>query len=139
VTALVEGKDADVLREGPLPAFVHGVLEYLAGAISIAAPFLFGFRDGRATGAAVVAGLLILSLTASSALPTGLVRTIPVVVHATADVVLALVLIAVPFALGFRAEASPTAFFIVLGVVHLLVTIATRFPAGERAGRRSPR
>jgi hypothetical protein len=54
-------------------------------------------------------------------------------VHVTADVVLAVLLVALPFVLGFRDEGAPTALFIVLGVLHLLVTIATRFP--DRAER----
>jgi hypothetical protein len=36
-------------------------------------------------------------------------------------------MIAAPFLFGFSREGAPTAFFIVLGVVHLLVTIGTRF------------
>jgi hypothetical protein len=49
------------------------------------------------------------------------------------DVGLAAVLIAAPFLFGFNGESAPTAFFIVLGVGHLLMTIGTRFhaPAGR--------
>ena len=32
-----------VFEEGPVPAFVHGVVEYLAGVLFIAAPFIFTF------------------------------------------------------------------------------------------------
>ena len=66
-----------MFKQGPVPAFVHGVIEYLAAALFIAAPFLFGFTD----------------------------------------------------------DSTATAFFIVLGVVHLLVTIATRFVSEERTRR----
>ena len=46
-------------------------------------------------------------------------------------------LIASPFLFGFTEESSPTAFFIILGVVHLLVTIGTRFkPARDKAAPR---
>jgi len=38
---------------------------------------------------------------------------------------------------GFSDESTPTVFFIVLGVVHLLLTIATRFEKGEPGPRRS--
>ena len=53
------------------------------------------------------------------------------------DYVLAIALIAAPFVLGFSDETAPTAFFIVIGVVHLLVTIGTRFVRDElpRRGR----
>jgi hypothetical protein len=51
--------------------------------------------------------------------------------HVIYDVVLAGFLIASPFILGFSEEGAPTALFIVVGVVHLLVTIGTRFVAPE--------
>jgi hypothetical protein len=117
-----------VLNQGPLPATVHGLLEYVAGVLFIAAPFVFGFDSGAATGASVVTGLVLLAFTATSRLPTGLVPSVSPGVHATVDIVLAVLLVATPFVLGFREEGAPTALFIVVGVVHLLVTIATRFP-----------
>jgi hypothetical protein len=122
-----------MLTQGPLPAFVHGAVEYAAAILLIAAPFIFGFDSTSATAASVVIGLLLLAFTATSQLPTALVRSVSVGVHVTADVVLAVLLVALPFVLGFRDEGAPTAMFIVLGVLHLLVTIATRFP--DRAER----
>jgi hypothetical protein len=97
----------------------------------IAAPFLCGFDSSAATAAAVVVGLLLLAFTATSALPTGLVHSVSLGVHVTVDLVLAVLLVALPFILGFTAEAAPTALFIVVGVLHLLVTIATRFSPGD--------
>jgi hypothetical protein len=41
--------------------------------------------------------------------------------------VLVVLLIALPFLAGFSDETAPTALFIVVGVLHLLVTIGTRF------------
>ena len=117
-----------MLDQGPVPVVVHGALEYAVGALFIAAPFLFGFNSSAApTAAAVVIGLLLLAFTGTSALPTGLVRSVTVGVHVTVDLVLAVLLVALPFLLGFTDQAAPTALFIVVGVLHLLVTIATRF------------
>ncbi len=48
---------------------------------------------------------------------------------------LAGVLIAAPFLFGFSDEGTPTAFFIVYGVFHLLLALATRF-VPERAEAR---
>jgi hypothetical protein len=124
-----------MFRQGPIPAFVHGLLEYVAGALLIAAPFLLDF-DGGATAVAIVAGLLILIVAASTAMSTGLIKSIPVQAHVMIDYVLALGLIAAPFVFGFSADGTATAFFIVLGVVHLLLTIATRFIREPRAERR---
>jgi hypothetical protein len=116
-----------MFKHGPVPAFVHGLLEYAAGALLIAAPFLFSFDDGTATAVSIAAGVLVLVIAASSALTTGLIKSIPVHAHVILDYVLAIVLIASPFLFGFTDDSSATAFFIILGVIHLLLTIATRF------------
>jgi VIT1/CCC1 family predicted Fe2+/Mn2+ transporter len=126
-----------MFKQGPVPAFVHGVIEYLAGALFIAAPFLFSFDDDTATAVSIVAGVVILVVTASTALPTGLIKSIPVHAHAILDYAMAAVLIAAPFLFGFSDDGTATAFFIVLGVVHLLMTIATRFVS--EGPRRRPR
>ena len=126
-----------MFKQGPVPAFVHGVIEYLAGALFIAAPFLFSFDDDTATAVSIVAGVVILVVTASTALPTGLIKSIPVHAHAILDIAMAAALIAAPFLFGFSDDGTATAFFIVLGVVHLLLTIATRFVS--EAPRRRPR
>ena len=125
-----------MLRQGPIPALVHGALEYLVGGFLIAAPFLFGFDSGQATAASIVLGLLLLAFTAMSTIPTGLVKGITVGLHVGGDVVLAVVLIALPFVLQFTDETAPTALFIIVGVLHLLVTIGTRFPAATPTARR---
>ena len=128
-----------MFRQGPIPAFVHGVLEYVAGALFIAAPFLFSFEEDAATAASIVFGVIVLIVAASTAMSTGLIKSIPVQAHVILDYLLALVLIASPFLFGFDDDGTATAFFIVLGVVHLLLTIATRFIREERPRRRAER
>src|SRR5689334_17077041 len=126
-------------RQGPIPAFVHGLIEYVAGALLVAAPFLFSFDSGGATAVAIVAGVVVLVIAASSALSTGLIKSIPVHAHVVLDYILAGLLIASPFIFGFTDDGTATAFFIVLGVVHLLITIATRFIRDERPRRQKER
>jgi hypothetical protein len=116
-----------MFKQGPIPVFVHGVIEYLAAALLIAAPFAFSFDSDTATAVSIVTGVLVLVVTASTALPTGLIKSIPVQAHVIVDYLLAGVLIASPFVFGFSDDGTATAFFIVLGVVHLLITIGTRF------------
>ncbi|MBA3245607.1 MAG: SPW repeat protein [Actinobacteria bacterium] len=123
-----------MLRQGFVPFFVHGVIEYAAGALFVAAPFLLGFDSTAATAVSIVIGIAILVVAASTDSPTGLSRTIPVKAHVALDLLVAAGLVAAPFLFGFSDETNPTAFFIVLGVVHLLLTIATRFlPAASAA------
>lgn len=121
-----------MLRQGPIPVFVHGLIEYAAAVLFIAAPFIFGFEENAATATSVVVGVLIIFVAATTAGPTSIINSLPLSVHIVVDYALAIVLIAAPFLFGFSSETSPTVFFIALGVAHLLVTIATRF---DRLGR----
>jgi hypothetical protein len=125
-----------VIREGPIPRFVHGLVEYAAGVLLVAAPLLFGFDAGSAIAASIAAGVVVIVVAASTDGPTSLVNQIPLPAHVALDYVLALVLIAMPFIAGFSDETAPTTFFIALGIAHLLITIGTRFrrPASAERG-----
>jgi lipopolysaccharide export LptBFGC system permease protein LptF len=124
-----------VFKQGPVPAFVHGAIEYVAAALCIAAPFIFTFDSDSATAVSLIVGVVILIVAASTDWRTGLIQSIPVHAHVMLDYVLALSLIASPFVFGFSDDGTAAAFFIVLGVVYLLLTIATRFIADERPAR----
>ncbi len=130
-----------MLKEGPIPRFVHGFIEYAAGVLLLIAPFLFSFDSSAAVAVAILAGIAVLFLAAATEGPTSLINYVPLAAHVVLDYVLAGVLIAMPFIAGFSDETAPTAFFIALGVLHLLVTIGTRFKKDEtpRASRRSRR
>jgi uncharacterized membrane protein YfcA len=127
-----------VFKQGPIPAFVHGIVEYAAAILFIAAPFLFDFSEDSATALSLVVGVLVLIIAASTHWRTGLIQSIPVQAHVMLDYVLAIFLIASPFLLGFTDDGTAAAFFIVLGVFHLLLTIATRFIPEERPPRTKP-
>jgi VIT1/CCC1 family predicted Fe2+/Mn2+ transporter len=116
-----------VLREGPIPLFLHGLIEYIAAAVLVVAPFLLGFDSDSAVAVSIVAGVLVIFVAATTNGPTSLVNQVPLAVHVLLDYVLAGLLIAAPFLFGFSDETAPTAFFIGLGVAHLLVTVGTRF------------
>lgn len=121
-----------MLRDGPIPISVHGLIEYAAGILFIVAPLVFDYDSSTATGLSVAVGIVILVVAATSAFPTGLIPRIPVSVHVTLDFVLAALLIVSPFIFGFSDETEPTAFFLVLGIAHLLITIGTRFLPSRR-------
>ena len=127
-----------MLRQGPIPRFLHGFVEYAAAVAFVVAPFVLDFESGPATAASIVIGVVVLFLAASTEGPTSLINYVPLAAHVVLDYALAGVLIALPFILGFSDETAPTAFFIGIGVLHLLITIGTRFrPAEER--RRAPK
>lgn len=116
-----------MLRNGRFPRTVHTLLEYAAGVLLVVAPFVLAFADGTATAVSIVLGVLVLALAATTDWPLALMRSVPVPTHLVLDFVLAAVLVASPFIFGFSTDTPPTAFFIALGVVHLLLTLGTRF------------
>jgi len=140
-SAAVPGKLRRVMRDGPIPLFVHGAIEYVAGALLVAAPFLLSFDSDTATALSIIVGVVILAIAASTDGPTSLVDQIPRSAHVALDYVLAVVLIALPFLAGFSGETEPTVLFIVLGIAHLLITIGTRFrsePASRAPAAKRP-
>jgi hypothetical protein len=125
-----------VIRQGPVPVWLHGTLEYVVGVGLIVVPFLLAFQSGAAKAVAIILGLFLLIVAATTTGSTSIINQVPVSVHILLDYALAGVMVASPFLFGFSDETSPTAFFIALGVAHLLVTIATRFVRDRPADAR---
>jgi hypothetical protein len=122
-----------VVHNGPVPYLVHQAADYVLAVLLIVAPFLFGFSDsGAATAVAIIAGVIVLVMAASTDGPLSLVDAIPVPVHILGDVALGVLLIASPFLFGFSDDGTATPFFIAVGVVELLMVIATAFPRETR-------
>ena len=122
-----------MLREGPIPQAVQGLLEYLAGIVFVAAPFVLDFTgNGVATATSIVVGIVFLVLAATSQGPTGLVKQVSPPVHALLDAALAILLVAAPFVLGFSGQATPRNLFLVAGVLWLLITIGSRYDRRPR-------
>jgi len=126
-----------MFREGPFPAFLHGIVEYVGGALFIALPLLLGYDDGAATAVSIVIGVVLIGVAASTDWGLSLNNQIPKPAHFAVDWILAGVLIASPFLFGFSDESTPTAIFIAAGVLHILLTIGTRFGAKTDTERRA--
>ena len=126
-----------MLRQGPLSARLHGLLEYLIGGFFIASPFIFGFDAKAAVAIAVIGGTVLILMAATAQTGPSLSGMVPVRLHVVFDVLAAAFFVASPFVFGFSDEAAPTALFIATGVLHLLSTIGTRFlpsPSGAAVG-----
>ena len=95
----------------------------------------------------IVMGVAVLLLGAFTSWTTGIVKSIPPVAHAMLDYAIAALLIAMPFLLGFSDDGTASAFFVVCGVLAILLAVATRFvpddhrvaSAGDRGSPRAPR
>ncbi|HYI36549.1 MAG TPA: hypothetical protein VEX39_08095 [Thermoleophilaceae bacterium] len=128
-----------MMRDGPIPLFAHGMIEYVGGALFIAFPFLLAYDSGAAVGLSILIGVVMIAIAASTDGPTSLINQIPRPAHVALDYVLAVLLIAMPFLAGFSGETAPTVVFIAVGVLHLLITIGTRFRSGAEHGSKPMR
>jgi hypothetical protein len=106
---------------------VHGLLEYGLGLLSIMAPFIFSFETDRATALSIALGTAVLVFGVVTVAPTGLVRSLPLDSHIVLDYLLALLLVASPFIFSFTDDGPAFAYFVVVGILHLLLTVLTRF------------
>jgi hypothetical protein len=128
-----------MVKQGPVPAFLHSLIEYVAGAALIAAPLLLDYKSGAAKAASIILGVLILFLVATTTSKLSLINQVPLSMHIVFDYVIAAVLIAAPFLFGFSGESTPTAVFVAGGVVWLLMSIGTRYRKEETPARGEPK
>jgi len=125
-----------MLKRGPVPPELHGLLDYVLGAVLVLAPFVLGFDSDAATTVSVVAGIAELAVAVCTDWSRGIVKLIPPAVHGVIDHIFTVALIAAPFIFGFTDDDTATVFFVVLGIGGLLLVLATRFVPddGTRAG-----
>jgi hypothetical protein len=128
-----------MIKQGPIPAFLHSLIEYVAGAALIAAPLLLDYKSGAATAASIVLGVLVLFLVATTTSTLSLIDQVPLAVHIVFDYAIAAVMIASPFLFGFSGKSTPTAVFLTGGVVWLLLSIGTRYRTEEAPERGDPK
>jgi hypothetical protein len=128
-----------MFKRGPIPAVVHGGLDYVLAVVLIAAPLVLGFEEDAAVAVAIAAGLVALLLGAFTAWTTGIVKSIPVPVHTLLDYILSIFLVVAPFLLGFNDDDTASAFFVVVGILGLLLAVATRYMGESPDRRRRPR
>jgi hypothetical protein len=128
-----------MVKQGPIPAFLHSLIEYIAGAALIAAPLLLDYKSGAATAASIILGVLVLFLVATTTSTMSLINQVPLSMHIVFDYVIAAVMIASPFLFGFSGKSTPTGVFIAGGVVWLLLSIGTRYRKEETPQRGEPK
>ncbi len=100
----------------PINPTVHGILDYLYGAIILAAPFFFGFTNTTAATILYIVGIMHLSMSLMTAYPLGLIRSIPFTVHSKIEISTALFLIAAPWLFGFAYLETARNFYVITGL-----------------------
>ncbi|HYW12555.1 MAG TPA: SPW repeat protein [Longimicrobium sp.] len=115
-----------------LPTRIHGMLDYLLGALLIASPWLLGFADNEAARwipVALGAGVLLYSALTDYEL--GVVKKIQMPVHLMLDALGGVLLAVSPWMLGFDDQVWMP--HVILGVVQILTAAITNtVPGYER-------
>ncbi|HZF76191.1 MAG TPA: hypothetical protein VE033_10225 [Acetobacteraceae bacterium] len=120
-----------------IPTKIHGVLDYLTGALLIVAPYILGFADGTAAQwipQILGAGAILYSLLTDSEL--GAMRAIPMPVHLFLDAASGALLAASPWLFGFDYRVWLP--HVILGLFEIGAALTTRTVPGTRAGAFQP-
>src|SRR3954454_18277869 len=91
----------------PITSRMHGMLDYPAGILLIAAPWIFGFSDvDAARNVAIVIGALVIVQSVITDYEFSIADVLPLSAHLMMDVVAGIVLAASPWIFGFSDEGT---------------------------------
>lgn len=115
-----------------IPTRVHGVLDYLMGALLIASPWLLGFATGGPEQwVPVAAGATALLYSLLTDYELGVVKRLPMPVHLLLDGIAGVALAASPWLLGFDEKVWMP--HVVFGALEIVAAFFTNtIPAYER-------
>jgi hypothetical protein len=120
-----------------LPTRVHGILDYVLGALLIGAPWLFGFAAGGAeTWTMVGAGATLVVASLLTDYERGVLRRIQMPVHLLLDFLLGIGLAASPWLLGFDTLVWIP--HVALGAVKIVTAAVTDTIPGYERRRAAP-
>jgi uncharacterized membrane protein HdeD (DUF308 family) len=86
---------------------MHGMLDYPAGILLIASPWIFGFSDvDAARNVAIVIGVVVLAQSLMTDYEFSVVDVLPLSAHLMMDVLAGIVLAVSPWLFGFADEGT---------------------------------
>ncbi len=120
-----------------IPTRVHGMMDYLVGALLVAAPWLFDFdRGGAETWVPVVLGAGAILYSLFTDYEMGAVRRLPMPTHLTLDMASGVLLAISPWLFGFSEIVWAP--HLLIGIIEIATAMMTqRVPADggrSRAG-----
>ena len=108
-----------------IPTRIHGVLDYLVGALLIASPWLFGFADGGAQQwVPVVLGIGALVYSLITDYELGVTHLLPMPIHLMLDAGSGALLAVSPWIFGFSDELKWP--HIAIGLAEIAAALMTR-------------
>jgi len=110
----------------------HGYVDYLAVIGFFAAPSVFEFEGTPATVSYALSAIHLV-LTLATDFPLGLVRAIPFPLHGLIEFAVAILLLAMPWILGFSGEERARLFYVGAGASLFAVFLITDYRKSARA------
>jgi hypothetical protein len=120
-----------------IPTRYHAPLDYIVGAVLIAAPWIFQFSDsGAATAVSIVLGVGLIAYSLVTNYELGVWRVAPMAVHNLIDIVAGALLALSPWLFGYADEgANAWVPFVVIGVAAVFLGLTTKQAGGYRYGQ----
>ena len=116
-----------------IPTRVHGILDWLLGAVLAASPWILGLDRSQPEGLVPMGiGIVALILTFFTDHELGVVRRIPMPMHLGTDVAAGALLAASPWLFGFADRVSTP--HVVLGIAAMIAGLTTKMIPGDRRG-----
>lgn len=104
----------------------HGTLDYLTVIAFLLAPTLFGLSGLPATISYLLAAVHLV-LTLVTAFPLGVVKAVPFKLHGVVELVVSVLLVLLPWLLGFASVPTARNFYFGAGVVVFVVWLVTDY------------
>jgi hypothetical protein len=117
-----------------IPTRIHGMIDYVVGALLIIAPWLFGFADGDAKQwVPIIIGILVIGQSLMTDYELSVMKVIPVGTHLMLDIGTGIVLAASPWIFGFADEIWWP--HVVFGLAEIGIALMTQTrPAHDQPG-----
>ena len=120
-----------------IPTRVHGMLDYLMGAVLIIFPWLLDLESDAAIWVPVILGAGVIAYSLLTDYELGVLRRLPMSTHLILDMLSGTVLAASPWLFGFADEVWVP--HVVLGILEIGAAMMTQtIPADEARGARRP-
>jgi hypothetical protein len=115
-----------------LGAVSHGVIDYLMVILLAVGPGVAGFTGKQATFCYALAAVHFL-LTIITRFPLGVAKTLPFWLHGAVEIVVALLLVILPWLANFSAGVHSRNFFVAIGVLIAVIWALTDYRSAGRA------
>jgi hypothetical protein len=112
---------------------VHGVLDYIVVVVFALAPAVAGL-SGLPAMISYLLAVVHFGLTLATAFPLGLWKLVPLGVHGAIELVVSVVLVVLPWILGFSSDRRACAFYVGAGIVIFLTWLLSDYAPSPRAG-----